>query len=798
MTEIIIIMKVSKQLKQDIQHNYGLLDDNEKKTLRVCTALCAKGVSLSTLRDIIGADSHVFNKEINSILKVGLLIETGYTVYSPEEIAIFLSDTPLPADCLNSIILKIQKGTSLKVDDDLVHKREYFFMGANIVDYILKHPYGIEWELFAKLIINLVRYYEFYAKPDPTIHNNSELKVIRAIRRCKKEINSKSLLYASLLTCEAYIHLCGFWYDQAKQLLDEAVAIETKYDDNASELGYTFFVTALYYENYGLSASCLEFLFKTKELTEDEMLGMYSGVLIAYELALVDEFGHSEYWMMESACISTSPKFCIARYFDDLINALKWSGSCETLSKNHLIHAGELINEINSEAAIKSRMYYVKSQIYGKWGLLKDANDLYGEYAKILARHFATTDGALYILVSAEVNRLTSIGAMAAARFVVINKLDTMQLPHPGYALSVKLDVCFAYTDYYRAIGVPLANTYCELGKEFAEKTIPSEETLSFISRLFGGKVPDAISGKMTRWIWEYQNLQNLIADKNVSRAKIKMQIELLKERFPCHHRDLDVISASLLDSYAAIHTWHMIISSSEGMERYDAALQCARIATSQGLIWDGADFYNIVLSSDGYKNLNKYQRIDVLLEVAANYEQCDARQEAKLIWIQLEALAKGTSKLADVYQARGNYSYDHEQHTKALKYYDKCLAVVQPEEGLFDQRLSSVYAFKSSCFGALGNYQAAYDDAVKAKKFYPIEDFDSFNLDYNHGFFAICLKKYKEARDVLTRAKTLARTKNDKEAVDELLSILAMKIEKREAYLKQLLYNFDTQTDKD
>lgn len=590
--------------------------------------------------------------------------------------------------------------------------------------------------------------------------------------------------------------MCGFWFEESQCLLNKALSLESKCDGNSETLSFSYLVSSFWYENHGEIAKCLARAYRSWESTENKVLKNYAAIYIAYQLALLDEFDACNSWV-KRVDISSQPQFSVIRIYNHLIDALKYSNN-ESLVEKNIIRAEWSIDRINYLAPIKARILYIKSTIEGKWGLLREANVHYRDYATIHARHYATTDGATYILTASEVHRLTSIGATTAANNIVNEKLDPFQLLHPGYALSVKQDVCLSYCEYYRAINLPLYNTYCEMGKKFAEKTIPSEETLSILSRVFGGKVPDAISGEMTLWIWEYQNLQNLVADQDVSRAKIKMQIEHLKERFPCHHNDLEVISASLLDSYAATHAWHMLISSSERIEKFDVALQCARLATSLGLIWDGADFYNIVLSTDGFKKLTKYQRIDVLLEVAANFERCNARREARLIWSQLESLAKGTSKLADVYQARGNYSYDNQQYYEALGYYDKCLTVVLPEEGLIDQRLSSIYAFRSSCFCALGNYQASYDDAVKAKLYFPMQDFDAFTLEYNHGFLAICLKKYKEARVVLTRAKTLASTKDDKDAVDELLAILAMKIEEREAYFKQILYNFDTQIDID
>ena len=81
----------------------------------------------------------------------------------------------------------------------------------------------------------------------------------------------------------------------------------------------------------------------------------------------------------------------------------------------------------------------------------------------------------------------------------------------------------------------------------------------------------------------------------------------------------------------------------------------------------------------------------------------------------------------------------------------------------------------------------------MKAKQFFPLEEFDAFNLEFNHAFFAICVKQYEEARHIFTRAKKLARTEEERESVDEQLSILAMKKEEREAHLKQIIYNFDS-----
>lgn len=771
---------------------YDQLIESAQTILKSSTILCVEGVSIRQLCDVLGGDPHPFGKDLDTLIKNGLLLETQHILYAPQEVDDVLSDVTLSVDILNSIIMRLVDKTTLPPNSDLMQFQDFFIMGLNIMKYVvLVKPDGIVYEEFGKLIVNLLRYYEVYAQPDPSIHDNSELQIMRAIRLAKEKIDNKSLLYASLLTCEAYIELSGFWYAPAKQLMDEAIAIETKYEDNALELGFTYFVMALYFEHYGQIARCLEYAYMSWETIEEENLKNYTALYIAYHLALVDEFGACDDWV-KRVDISSQPQFSVIRIYNHLIDALKYSNS-ETLVEKNIIQAEWAIDRINNLAPIKARILYIKSIINEKWGLLRESTAHYRDYVTLLARHYATTDGAMYISTASEVHRLTSIGATTHAKYVINEKLDFLQLPHPGYALSVKLDACLSYCEYFRAIDLPLYNTYCKMGHDFAEKTIPSEETLTVLEKVFGGQIPATITGEETRWFWEYQNLKNMITNRDISRTELNKQIDHLKERFPNHQQDLWLISASLLDAHAAIGALYKAISHAEQSEKFHVSLRSARIAVSLGLIWEGADFFNIVLNTEGYKNLCKYQQIDILIEVATNLENIGSRQEAKLIWVQLEALARGTSKLEDVWQARGNCSFDHEQYAEALDYYDKCLEVVQPEEGLIDQRLSSIYGFRTSCFGALGNYQAAYEDSVKAKQYFPMQDYSAFNLEYNHAFFAICLRKYKEARAVLTRAKTLARTEEEKDAVDELLSILAMKKEKREAYLKQIIYNFDT-----
>ena len=771
-------------LSNEIKSLYNQLTESAQTILKGCTILC-EGVNIRHLCDVWGADPISFGKDLDTVIRSGLLVERHNILYAPQEVVDVLSDVTLSADIINSVITKLVDKTTLSANDNLLHVQDCFTMAMKIMKYVvLVKPDGIIYEDFGKLIVNFLRYYEVYAQPDPSIHNNSELQIMRAIRLCKDKIDNESLLYGRLLTCEAFILLSGFWYDESQSLLDEALSVECMHDD-ADALPFTFLVSALWFENHGQIGDCLAAAYQSWESTDDDVLKKYAAIYIAYQLALLDEFEVCDDWVTR-ADISNLPQFSIIRVYHHLIDALKYNNN-ESLVKKNIIQAEWTIDQINNQAPFKARTMYIKSIIEGKWGLLRESNENYCNYATIHARHYASTDGAMYISTASEVHRLTSIGATTHAKYVINEKLDSLQLPHSGYALSVKIEACLSYIYNYRIAGLyPLAETYYELGLDFAKKTIPSAETMSVIQNIFKDReIPESLTGVGLEWTFEYEHLQNMLADKDVPTSEVKLQIERLKELFPNHQKDLELISASLLDAHAAIGALYKAISYAGQSEKFHVSLQCARIAVSLGLIWEGADFFTIVLNTEGYKNLCKYQQIDILIELATNLENTGSRHEARLIWAQLEALAIGTSKFEDVWQARGNCSFDHEQYVEALEYYDKCLAVVRPEDGLIDQRLSSIYAFRSSCFGLLCNYQAAYDNAVKAKQYFPMEDF-AFNLEFNHAYFALCLKKYQEAREQLRKAKKLARTEDERVSLDDLYAILALPPEQREMYFIQ------------
>lgn len=780
-----------KKSKNSIRDSFNMLNEHEKATVKICSVLCTEeGVSLRSLFEIIGDDTHTFGMEMKNILRTGLLIELAINrINCPREVKTFLSKNDVDVEVINSVIKRLQEKTQLSIDDaDLLQPKPYFDMANAMMQYIVQHSDDvIEYEVFARLLVNITRYYEIYAQPYMSISDNKQLPLMKAIELVKSKVSKHNR--ARLCSSQAFIYLSGFYYDDAKRLIDEALSTESI---STEALSYTYWVSALWNENFGKIGDCLAQAYKCWEVAEDEALRDYVAIYIAYELALLDEFETSQKWMIYKIKLKY-PKCHTVSIFEYLILALK-NYNNESLAEDYLRRAESILNQINNNAPIKARIMYVKSLIESKWGLQIEANAHYRDYATIIARHYAPTDGATYIYIAGEVDRLTSIGALTEAKHFVNDKLDSFPIMHPGYSLSVKLYLCQSYINLYRSCGwIPLAETYYKLALDFAIQTIPSVETLRVLKGVFvDSEIPESLTGVALEWTLEYEHLQNLQADKKVSESDIKKQIKLMEERFPVHQhqQELELISASLLDVHACISTFYRAISHADQSEKYQVCLQCARIAVSLGYIWEAADLFMIMLNTEGYKQICRIQLIDIQLEIIMNLENCGKRRDAKMLWTQLEALARGTSKLMDVWQARGNCCFNAAQYAEALRYYNRCIAVVHPEHGLIDQRISSLYSFRASCFAAIGKYHEAYDDAVKAKQYFPMGDFDGFSLEYNHGFFALCLNRYKEARIVLSRAKALAQTKEDKEAVDQLWSILAMKKEKRERIIRDRFFD--------
>lgn len=761
-------------LSIEIKQRYEKLPESAQTLLSACAILCTDGeVSIRHLCDVEGQES--FRRDTETLLRSGLLLENLNRLSVPKEVVDGL-DVKLSAEVLNSIIANLLEKTRPSLNGDLLQVKDYFTMGMNILEYVVqvKSP-EVNYDLYGKLVVNLTRLYEFFATP----YDVKELPLMQGIELALSKTNDKSMLYVALITSQAYVLLNGFHYEVSRHLLDKAINISQS--DNEL-LAYSLHVYALWWENYGCFGNALSFSYRAWQAA-DQCFRNYIASYVVYILALCDEYKTCKDWM-ERVKVNKFGVSAVGIYFQ-LACAL-YNKHNDLLSLKHLRQAEEFINQTNIRSPLKARFLFVKSVILDDgFNMLRESNICYREYAELITQLYLGTNGAMYIYLAREASRLISIGATTSAK-QMINKLDSLQF-HPGFALSVRICAALAYSEYFRgACGsefFTLADIYSQNGKELAERTRPIDEF--YLLQVFGAKsVPPSLSGEEATYVWEYQLLQNMIENREVSTNEIKGRIVYLQKLYPNHKKELEVVSASLSDSYSAIKIWNgLIMSRTTGRkDKFELILQIARTAMSKDLIWDGHRYYDLLLRTDGYKDIvafNKYKRVDILIEYAGCLELCGMRGKAKNVWRQLEILAEGTSKLADVYQLHGNNAFDHEQWEEALQCYNECLNVVQPEDTLYDERMTSIHSFRSSCLGYLGHYQAAYDGIIEAKRYIPQDEFDS-GIEFNHAYFALMVGKDDESRQIIAKAKNFL-TDKEKESFDGLITLLNMNQVKRE-----------------
>jgi hypothetical protein len=759
-------------LSIEIKQRYEQLPESAQTLLSACAILCTDGeVNIRHLCDIIDNGSQCFRHELDKLLNCGLLIENFNRVQVHNEVIAVLSNKKLSVEVLNSIIENLTKSTTPSFNDDLLQVKDYFTMGMNILKFVVQEkPSQINYEYFANLAVNLTQLYEVFAVPDLLVNDVKDLPLMQGIELALSKTNDKSMLYVALITSQAYVLLNGFHYEVSRHLLDKAINISQS--DNEL-LAYSLHVYALWWENYGCFGNALSFSYRAWQAA-DQCFRNYIASYVAYILALCDEYKTCKDWM-ERVKVNKFGVSAVGIYFQ-LACAL-YNKHNDLLSLKHLRQAEEFINQTNFRSPLKARFLFVKSVILDDgFNMLRESNICYREYAELITQLYLGTNGAMYIYLAREASRLISIGATTSAK-QMINKLDSLQF-HPGFALSVRICAALAYSEYFRgACGsefFTLADIYSQNGKELAERTRPIDEF--YLLQVFGAKsVPPSLSGEEATYVWEYQLLQNMIENREVSTNEIKGRIVYLQKLYPNHKKELEVVSASLSDSYSAIKIWNgLIMSRTTGRkDKFELILQIARTAMSKDLIWDGHRYYDLLLRTDGYKDIvafNKYKRVDILIEYAGCLELCGMRGKAKNVWWQLEILAEGTSKLADVYQLHGNNAFDHEQWEEALQCYNECLNVVQPEDTLYDERMTSILSFRSSCLGYLEHYQAAYDGIIEAKRYIPQDEFDS-GIEFNHAYFALMVGKDDESRQIIAKAKNFL-TDKEKESFDEILAI--------------------------
>ena len=264
----------SKNIRKAIEQ----LTDRQQSTLALCAILCSEeGITLRNLYDVIGIDEdpQTFADTIQKLIDCGLVAEQPINlVCCLEDVKnIIKNPSIISGDVLNPIIKRLCDKISRFADTDLMGIKPFYGMATKMMEYILHYPaddYNIYYN-FSRLIVNLTKSYQIFAmKPDASIGYITELSIMKAISMCKENVNDQ-LLYARLITAEAYFLVCGFEYVKSRKLLDEALEIEQRCEA-FDELAETYFAYALYYENFGIIPLCLYNAYRAYQRIDDDAL----------------------------------------------------------------------------------------------------------------------------------------------------------------------------------------------------------------------------------------------------------------------------------------------------------------------------------------------------------------------------------------------------------------------------------------------------------------------------------------------------------------------------------------------
>lgn len=680
-----------------------------------------------------------------------------------------ISGESLPSE-INTVVKALSEKTSISPGCNLMKVKKFFQMGFDLMDYVLEHPDGIKWDTFALLLANLTRYYEIFAMPDPSVWNHSELKIVKAIRLVKSKLQDDCLLYARMCTCEAYILLDGWRYDESKRLLDAALDILSKHSEVSKDLAYTYLVQAYWHEQYGQTAECLKFAYKSWAISTDRASKSLAAIYLTFQLSLLGLKDDAMRWI-DRADVAKYPDFSVVSIYYNLTIALLFRDNY-TLSVESLSMVEETLNKLNPQAALFDRLHYTRSLLTGG----KESNDEYKKYYKVHAEHYLSTNGAKFILAASKVRRFIEIGAQYSAR-VAHGILEDFDATDPKYSLSVKMEVCAANIIYYRSVGDwGNADKYYTLGKEYTQQALPSDDTLNTVCQIFdSGEVPASMSGENDIWQLEYQQLLTIIAQDDGSHSEVMEQIKKLKKRFPEQLSLLDAISINYsfeMDSQKAIKAWRKCIREADETRKHEVAIMCARLAISRGFYRQANSFFEIGIGTEEFRLQYRYKSIPVWLEYVLNLEHCEYNRKAAKHWEQLESSAARTDQLCDVFQAHGNSYYENGEYSKALKEYEKFLSVYQREAGMIDERLSSVYAYQTVCYTNLNEFRKALKAVINAKECSPMIGSDGFTLEYDHAYILLAMQKYNLALGIIKRAQTIAKSAEEQHAVNELYAI--------------------------
>ena len=790
----IILTEEQRTMILDI---FSEFSNAEKDLLSICCILTENGVTRRDLYNVLRVleyEPSDLDKMLNRLVDSGLLIDRGdHIIWCPVEVKRCILPTyAVPTNMLVKIINKLESESFPSLYLDALEYKPLFDLVVAVIDYLVEmHPDNIE-QSFVSLVYNYAMGWFVYGRYEIGIKGREDTLVVRALRLAKENVEKCTAIYTDLVSLEAIQFVHGFIYDDAQKCVDEIESL----GNPATPL----FILAqgYFYETYGETYKALYYYYMcyTECLVkgDDGFIKSVACLLISFLTSLLNDIGTSNYWM-GLVHGSVLPTHHICRFYYNIINAL--NANDEYFSEDFLRQAKDCICDVNIEAPILSRLMASQSHYYSINAQSKRATEFYEKYCHHTARYGSTT-GAYYILIASEISRLVWNENLLSCKHL-LNQLDRVPLKSKEVAISVQMQCCEAYADYFLAEGNPLCKVYCEIALELLDETKPDETIVNtVVNDVFNGHIPSSLNEtsfffQLMLLKWKINEVKKqtqtgCLSRKNNIYKKVWEDIRELRTKFPDHCLDIDVVAASLVaikNTAKACKWWRESIEKAIGKEKYRIGVMAAGYCNEIGFMWETKDLLQTVFDDSCF--LNHGECCFLLTELATAMEQCGTRLDISKVWNQAISEAEGTELLSKVYYNQAICAYNRDEYANALNLIDKCLRIYTSESSIHDETLASILTYRSVCLSQQHKWSEAIESVRKAMEYWPdLHDKSSYNLYYNLAFYSLGAHEWSDAKQALEMIKAMHGLDDyQKQQIEDMYAILRMPLERRVPYMQ-------------
>jgi len=679
------------------------------------------------------------------------------------------------------------------VTDNLLLKRSFFYMGYNILSYALNTP-KFNHYLIQKLVLHLCDYYTVFGRIEPNIHSCDDIKIVSYINYVTNH-SEESLMTAHLISCASRFYTSGFYYDNAYALLEQALELAMRYDNNSAVLSHIYYSFALYWDRCGDHAETFALLQRAHDVTQDEDVKSFLMVYGAYELCLLDEVELCDKLLDNVDCHKFSD-YSLSKIYHGLICCFK--NVSFLFAEQEILRTESVLHELNIDhtAALNATLYYAYSHLYANFGQPRKCNSYYRKYINVISIHFTSTDGG--VVIQKAVKILQKVEESLKVYDSELDELNwvSLDIENNDYAASVKIVVALAYALGLRSQGYyALSKIYLQLGYDIAASLIPDAETTEFLKKMFDGEVPACLT-EDSLYFWDYLELTTILLEHppmlGETNEELYDQLNYMTRMYPSKSNYFELIkiySNYVYDVKGALRDWKNVVENAQDdEERYHLCIDCSRYASAIGMIYESKEFFDLALETRYYRSMNSWSKTKPMLEQISITEKCGQRSFVDQLFHVSASTTRGTELFPKVIQAWAYTSFEREDWHNAKKLLELCLKTYIPEEALYDENLCSLYTYLSVVSSYMGDYQEAYDYIMLAQKYLPQEGEGWFQLKYDEAYYLCALMKAEQSRVVLKEAELLAADENERNMVYELYEKIAMKREERERYFESIV----------